>query len=84
MASEAGLKRGPKMPFRTSKNTRLGRDPTRPKPSITRPEAKRLIAIIILRPQRSAREPPTTWLRKLIGEVRVKSKPMVVIETPIL
>ncbi len=83
MALEAGLKRGPKMPFRTSRNIRLGRDPTRPKPSITRPEAKRLMAIIILRPQRSAREPPTTWLRKLIGEVRVKSKPMVVIETPI-
>jgi hypothetical protein len=84
MASEAGLKRGPKTPLRTSRNIKLVRDPTRPKPSITRPEAKRLMAIIILRPQWSAREPPTTWLRKLIGEVRVKSKPMVVIETPIL
>jgi hypothetical protein len=71
------------MPFRTSKGIRLVRDSTSPKPSMTRPEAKRLIAIIILRPQRSAREPPTTWLKRLIGEVRVKSKPMVVIETPI-
>jgi hypothetical protein len=83
IASEAGLKRGLKIPFRTSRDIRLGRDPTRPKPSITRPEAKRLTAIIILRPQRSAREPPTTWLKKLMGEVRVKSKPMLVIETPI-
>ncbi len=68
------------MAFRTSRKIRLGREPARPKPSITRPEAKRLTAIMILRPQRSAREPPTTWLRKLMGAVKEKSKPMVVIE----
>jgi hypothetical protein len=63
---------------------RLVRASTRPKPSITTPEAQRLVAIITLRPKRSANEPPTTWLNRLMGEVRVKSKPMVVIETLIL